>query len=118
MTLADGAAWYDSYSSGNSYVKASNKVDIDGLPLEMSACDKNDDEYPTSDQKCMTKGRKKRSKARIIRRVFFNKDADPEKHYRELIMLITPWRNEEADLLVNCSSYYNKYLLVQDESDQ
>lgn len=99
VTSADWAAWYDSCSSGNSYVRASNKVDIDGLPLEMSACNENDDEYPTSDQKCMTKGCKKRSKARIIRSVFFNKHADPEKHYRKLIMLFTPWRNDEADLL-------------------
>lgn len=32
-----------------------------------------------------------------MRSVWFNKDADPEKHYCELIMLYTAWRNEETD---------------------
>ena len=52
---------------------------------------------------------KKRNKARIIRSVWFNKDADPEKHYRELIMLYTAWRNEETDLLGGFSSYQERY---------
>ena len=41
---------------------------------------------------------KKRTKARIMRSVWYNKEAEPEKHYWELMMLITPWRNEETDL--------------------
>ena len=48
---------------------------------------------------------KKRSKARIIQSVCFNKEVDSEKHYRELIMLFTAWRNEKTDLIGNCSSY-------------
>ena len=39
---------------------------------------------------------KMRSKARVIRSAWFNKDIDPEKNYRELVMLFTPWRNEDA----------------------
>ena len=52
---------------------------------------------------------KKRSKARIIRSVCFNKEVDSEKHYRELIMLFTSWRDEITDLLGNCASYQEHY---------
>ena len=53
------------------------------------------------------------SKARIIRTVGFNKVADSEKHCRELIMLFTSWRNENTDLIGNCSSYQEHYLLLK-----
>ena len=52
--------------------------------------------------------KQKREKARIIRSVWFNKEVDPEKHYRELIMLFTAWRNE-TDLLGEFSSYQECY---------
>ena len=48
---------------------------------------------------------RRRSKARVLRIVWFNKQKEPEKHYRELSMLFTPWRNEETDLLGNYKSY-------------
>ena len=44
VKLTAWAAWYDSCSD-KSYVKGSNKIDIDGLPLE-SVSEQNDDEYP------------------------------------------------------------------------
>ena len=109
ITLADWAAWYD--FSGKPYVKPSNDLDIDGLPLESYAehyendDDLNDDK--ANENQCVKT--KKRNKARIIRSVWFNKDADPEKHYRELIMLYTAWRNEETDLLGGFSSYQECY---------
>ncbi len=56
---------------------------------------------------------KKRAKARIIRSVGFNKEVDSEKHYCELIMLFTSWRNETTDLIKNCSSYQEHYLQVK-----
>ena len=62
----------------------------------------------------MKRKTKKRSIARVIRSVWFNKEKDPEKHYRELIMLFTPWRNEEIDLLANSSSYKARFLLMKD----
>ena len=62
----------------------------------------------------MKRKTKKRSIARVIRSVWFNKEKDPEKHYRELIMLFTPWRNEETDLLANSSSYKACILLMKD----
>ena len=57
---------------------------------------------------------KKRTKARIIRSVWFNKEAEPEKHYRELLMLFTLWRNEETDPLGSFSSYQDRYMLISD----
>ena len=56
---------------------------------------------------------KKRTKARVIRSVFYNKEANPEKHYRELIMLFTPWRSEEIDLLGNFASYQDNISLLR-----
>ena len=55
---------------------------------------------------------KRRTKARKIRSVWFNKQAESEKHYRELLMLFTPWRNEETDLIGMCSSYQDRYMLL------
>ena len=61
---------------------------------------------------------KKRTKARIIRSVCFNKEVDSEKHYRELIMLFTSWRKETTDLIKNYSSYQEHYLQVKDTIDK
>ncbi|KAL9967942.1 hypothetical protein ACROYT_G026256, partial [Oculina patagonica] len=47
----------------------------------------------------------KRSKARVIRSVWFNRESHPEKHHRELLMLFTAWRDESTDLLGDCESY-------------
>ena len=56
-----------------------------------------------------------RAKARIIRSVCFNQQIDPEKHYRERIMLFTSWRSENTDLIRNCSSYEEHFLLIKDK---
>ena len=58
--------------------------------------------------------KRKRTRAKIIRSVWFNKEKDPEKHYHELIMLFTSWRNEETDLIANCSSYQARFFLLKD----
>ena len=57
----------------------------------------------------------KRTPARIIRSVWFNREAQPEKHYRELLMLFTSWQNEETDLLKNYSTFKEHYLAQRDE---
>ena len=112
VTLADWVAWYDCRKK--TYVKQTNEVDIDGLPVETFIDDdQNDDDDDDDEHSKVTSSKiKKRTKARIIRSVWFNKEAEPEKHYRELIMLFTPWRNEETDLLGMCSSYHERYLLL------
>ena len=113
LSLADWTAWYD--SCGKPYIRPFHEFDIDNYPLETNA-DHNDDEYEESET--IQKGRK-RIKARIIRSVCFNKDVDSEKHYRELIMLFTSWKNETVDLIKNCSSYcQEKYLQVKNSMDE
>ena len=57
----------------------------------------------------------KRSHVRVIRSVWFNKQSQPEKHYRKLIMLFTAWRNEGNDLIGKYSSYKEQYLAIENE---
>ena len=79
VTLADWVACYD--SNRKPCVKKLHLVDTDRLPMESI----NDDISNES-------SKQKRTKARIIRSVCFNKESHPEKHFRELIMLFTAWR--------------------------
>ena len=107
VTLADWAAWYD--SCGKPYAKQSNELDTDNLPVKTSLTNNDDDNESTNK---LPSKLKKRTKARIIRSCWFNKEKEPEKHYRELIMLFTPWRNEETDIIGVCSSYKERYMLL------
>ena len=97
-TLTDWAAWYD--QCGKPYVKPSQQLDIDGLPLEkdINNDDNNDDDNEEQQNQRYQQKNKKRSKTRIIRSVCLNKEVDSEKHYCELIMLFTSWRNDVTDL--------------------
>ena len=63
----------------------------------------------------ISKSIKKRSQARIIRSVWFNREAQPEKHFRELLVMFILWRNEVTDLLRNYSSYEEHYMTRWDE---
>ena len=119
VTLADWAAWYD--SSSKHYQKKSNasQIDLDNLPTESLIDDEtNDDDFcdnNTTDKLKTKSGIKKRTNSRIIRSVWFNREAQPEKHYRELLMLFTPWRNEETDLISHYTSFQEHYLARYDE---
>ena len=116
ITLADWAAWYDSCGK-KGYRKTSKKCDVDNLLLENEE-EENDDELLLNDNPGVSAGSKelkKRTQARIVRSVWFNKEAQPEKHYRELLMLFTSWRNEETDLLKNYSTFEEHYLARRDE---
>jgi hypothetical protein len=116
ITLADWAAWYDS-SGLNKYKKSVKKSDIDNLPLE-DEDENNEDNLGvknTESRVSSKKSIKKISHARIIRRVWFNKESQPEEHYRELIMLFTQWRNEQADLMGAYSSFEEHYEARHDE---
>ena len=64
-----------------------------------------------TDKSKTTGGIKKGTNSRAIRSVWFNHEAQPEKHYRELLMLFTPWRNEETDLVSHYTSFQEHYLL-------
>ena len=117
ITLAGWAAWYDTCGQNN-YKKTNKKADIDNLPVETEN-ENNDDELLDNENSLTSvspkNSIKKRSQARIIRSVWFNKDAQPEKHYCELIMLFTPWRNEQTDLMGSFSSYQEHYIARYDE---
>ena len=95
------------------------QIDLDNLPTELSIDDEtNDDDFcdnNTTDKLKTKSGIKKRTNSRIIRSVWFNRKAQPEKHYRELLMLFTPWRNEETDLISRYSSFQEHYLARYDE---
>ena len=112
ITLADFVAWYD---LSTPYDKQTNVLDTDDLLIETSCNDDqhNDDGEGNSatDGNVETRSKlvKKRSKARIIRSCWFNKDIEPEKYYRELLMLFTSWRNEETDLIGSSCSYQEHY---------
>ena len=55
----------------------------------------------------------KRKRAKIIRTVRFNKEKEPENYYREQLMLYTPWRNEQKDLIKDCQTYQERYQQVE-----
>ena len=58
---------------------------------------------------------RQRRKPAIIRTVHFNPDADPENYYRELLMLYSPWRDEQNDIKSNCSSFFSRYQQIQEQ---
>ena len=119
VTLADWTALYDSCQK--SFTKKSKSVDVDNLPLETDN-EINDDELLDCAKETLQiqkQGKpKKHLKLRIIRSVWFNVKSQPEKHSRELIMLFTSWRNEEADLIGSSSSYQERYLLLKEQIDK
>lgn len=96
------------------HIKKSVIKDADNLPLETADSDENDDDLFDSN----AINSKKRSKARIIRSVWYNREKNPEKPYRELIMLFTSWRNEDTDLLADFSFYQERFLNVKDSIDE
>ena len=120
VTLADWAALYDTRQKP--FVKKSKDIDTDNLPLETVDDEENDDELPDCANEAMQNAKqskpKQRLKPRIIRSVWFNVKSHPEKHYCELIMLFTSWRNEETDLIGNSPSYQERFLLLKDRIDK
>ena len=104
-------------------MKKSKSTDLDNLPLETIDDDENnDDELFDCAKESTQVGKpgkpKQHLKPRIIRSVWFNVKSQSEKHYRELIMLFTSWRNEETDLMGNSSSYQEYYLLLKEQIDK
>ena len=76
-----------------------------------------DDEQTDDDDefvKTTSSKTRRRSKARVLRSVWFNKQKEPEKHYRELSTLFTAWRNEETDLLRNFKSCEDRCMVPSD----
>ena len=120
-TLADWAAWYDSSKHFKKKTKIT-QIDLDNFPTESLIDEETNDDDVCDDNitdKSQAKGGiKKRTNSRVIRSVWFNREAQPEKHYRELLMLFTPWRNEETDLISHYSSFQEHYLARHDEINE
>ena len=121
ISLADWAALHDSCQKP--FMKKSKSTDVDNLPLETLDDDENNDDELFDCAKNNTqvgkRGQpKQRLKPSIIRSVWFNVKSQPEKHYRELIMLFTSWRNEETDLICSSSSYQERYLLLKEKIEK
>ena len=126
--LADFVAWFecvkdtenDTYSSKSSLTGSG-----DFLPETNFEENTDDDPNDTNitDPQCelneykLKGGMKlvKRKKAKIIRYVRYHKDKDPENHYREQLMLYTPWRKELIDLIKDCQTYQERFERVKDE---
>ena len=120
-TLADWAAWYDSSKQFKKKTKVT-QVDLDNFPTESLIDDEtNDDDFCDNNSTDNLKDKsdvKKQTNSTVIRIVWFNREAQPEKHYRALLMLFTPWRNEETDLISHYSSFQEHYLARQDEINE
>ncbi|KAL9986219.1 hypothetical protein ACROYT_G000329 [Oculina patagonica] len=124
VTLADWVAWYDNRNSKFQNLQKSKNTDVDGLPLELFDDDNNEDDVGLditdmcSNELTSKKSKKetqKRSKARVIRSVWFNRESHPEKHCRELLMLFTAWRDESTDLLGDCESYMERCQILKEQ---
>lgn len=121
VSLADWAALYDSCQK--QFKKKSKTIDTDNLPLvTLDEDENNDDELLDCADKAQRAEKQENPKQhlvpRIIRSVWFNAKSHPEKHYCELIMLFTSWRNEENDLIGAYSSYQEHYIFLKDEIDK
>lgn len=121
LTLASWAAWYDK-AKYNKHVGRPGKQTIEGQDYldEVETEDYYDDVALQEDlvETGISNVPVRRKHARIIRPVWFNKQKEPEKYFRELIMLFTPWRSENTDLIGNCTSFHARYIRDKDEIDE
>ena len=123
--LADFVAWFNCVKDNESNTDLVDNFDIASdkfLPETLFESNINDDDpcnvdENISDQQCapqqlkMKGGMKliKRRKPKIIRSVRFHESKDPENYYREQLMLYSPWRKENTDLLSGCESYQERF---------
>ena len=59
-----------------------------------------------------------RAVPRILRTCRFDKENEEEKHYSELLMLYTSWRDETVDLIGTATSYKCRYFEIKDIVDE
>ena len=112
--LAEWAAWYDTIVKKKK--KDDIRIDVDGTPVQdLDALQDDDEEDLEIDCDTGTSGDlKRRRKARVIRCPWFNVHEKEDLHYRELIVLFIPWRNEKEDLLGGFNSHQEHYLAQQE----
>ena len=57
----------------------------------------------------------RQKKPKLIQSLVYHKDKDPENHYREELVLYTPWQNESTDIINNCQTYQERFKQIKDE---
>ena len=121
--LADFACWYTENKAVSSLrLRKTTLVSGDGYlkensPSVASESQNDDDEHRATGEEKQTdlhQEYRKRSVPRILRTCRFNKEKEEEKHYRELLMLYTTWRQENVDLIGTATSYKNRYFEIKD----
>lgn len=92
-------------------------------PSQLNNEDENDDDDDDSQvivsntQSTNTSTYKRRKQRHILRSVHFNPETDPEKYYRELIMLYYPWRDENK-LKDERESFADRYKSLKQQLDE
>ena len=124
VCLADFACWYTENKAGSSLQsRKATMVSGDGYLKENSPSVASESQNNDDDAHCDTVEDKqgdlhqeyrKRSVPRILRTCRFNKEKEEEKHYRELLVLYTAWRQEKVDLIGTATSYKNRYFDIKD----
>jgi len=119
LCLADFVAWYNCVSQKqNSNTFCDNSKSNDDYLPERETADNVDDDHDDNDtidfdvEQYELRGGLtlvKRKKPKIIRSVRFNKEKDSENYYREQLMLYSPWRNEQKDLIKDFGSYKESF---------
>ena len=123
LCLANFVAWFNCVKDKDSHENnnCNTSETSDSFLLETEVDNVDDDPSVEYKQTEYTTGYKlkggmkliKRKRAKIIRSVRFNKEKDPENYYREQLMLYTPWRNEQKDLIKECQTYQERYQQVE-----
>ena len=127
--LADFACWYTANKSVSFQSRKATNTSGDGYLKENSPSvtseSQNDDDNDEAEEEepidigeekqiDLNQEYRKRSVPRILRTCRFNKEKEEEKHYREILMLYTAWRQEEVDLIGTATSYKNRYFEIKD----
>ena len=126
--LADFACWYTANKAVSFQSRKATNTSGDGYLKENSPSvtseSQNDDNDEAEEGEHIDRGEekqidmnqeyRKRAVPRILRTCRFNKEKEEEKHYRELLMLYSAWRQEEVDLIGTATSYKNRYFEIKD----
>ena len=134
VSLADFACWYTENKSPLSQkLRKSVRRSEDGcLPETGSSdqmnedddneCQRNESLSSNESQEIHQNGSKqqytKRQVPKILRTCRFNKEKETEKHYREILMLYTNWRDETTDLLGTATNYEERYKEIKEMVEQ
>lgn len=129
MCLADFVAWFNYIKDEHAH--CSTELLVTGLDDFVSETNFDDDTVDdpsgpdVTEHECepneylVLKGGMKlqvrQKKPEIIQSVRYHKDKDLENHYREQVMLYTPWQNKSTDVINNCQTYQEQFEQIKDE---